>query len=169
MSITTHLKPYNREEALRYAHTWSYGRNPKYLDFSLLGGDCTNFISQCLYAGCSHMNFTPTYGWYYLSSSNRTASWTGVNFLHKFLTQNKGAGPFGQEVPIHKVTLGDLIQLADAQGTFYHSLIIVALLGPPSPSNLLIATHTLDSNYRPLETYNYFTARFIHIEGCRTS
>ena len=26
-------------------------RNPAYLDFHGLGGDCTNFVSQCLYAG----------------------------------------------------------------------------------------------------------------------
>ncbi|WP_308415519.1 amidase domain-containing protein [Sporanaerobium hydrogeniformans] len=162
------LKPYNRKNALRYAHAWSYFRNPNYMDFSLLGGDCTNFISQCLYAGCEIMNPTPVYGWYYWSPSQRTASWTGVKFLHKFLTQNEGIGPFGKEVTIDEVLPGDIIQLANAENTFYHSLLIVAVLGSPSPSNLLIATHTLDSDYRPLATYDYFFARFIHIEGIRT-
>ena len=38
------------EKAVRYAGKWAYGRNPAYFDFDGLGGDCTNFISQCIYA-----------------------------------------------------------------------------------------------------------------------
>ena len=37
---------YDRERAVAYAHQWAYSRNPAYYDFSVLGGDCTNFISQ---------------------------------------------------------------------------------------------------------------------------
>ena len=51
---------YNRENAVAYAKKWAYGRNPKYYDFSDLGGDCTNFASQCIYAGSGIMNYTPT-------------------------------------------------------------------------------------------------------------
>lgn len=58
---------YNRANAVAYAKKWAYGRNPKYYDFSDLGGDCTNFASQCIYAGSGVMNYTPTYGWYYIS------------------------------------------------------------------------------------------------------
>jgi len=32
---------YNRANAVAYAKKWAYGRNPKYYDFSDLGGDCT--------------------------------------------------------------------------------------------------------------------------------
>lgn len=42
---------YDREKAVAYAHKWAYGRNPAYADFSAMGGDCTNFLSQCLHAG----------------------------------------------------------------------------------------------------------------------
>ena len=41
---------YNREEAVSYARKWALGRNPAYFDFQKLGGDCTNFASQCIYA-----------------------------------------------------------------------------------------------------------------------
>ena len=51
---------YNRANAVAYAKKWAYGRNPKYYDFSDLGGDCTNFASQCIYAGSGVMNYTPT-------------------------------------------------------------------------------------------------------------
>ena len=84
---------YNRANAVAYAKKWAYGRNPKYYDFSDLGGDCTNFASQCIYAGSGVMNYTPTYGWYYISVNNRAPAWTGVDELYRFLTTNRGAGP----------------------------------------------------------------------------
>ena len=79
---------YNREKAVAYAHQWAYRRNPAFLDFQELGGDCTNYASQCIFAGAGIMNYTPVYGWYYINGNNRTASWTGVVYLYNFLTQN---------------------------------------------------------------------------------
>ncbi len=158
---------YNRPAAVRYAHTWSHSRNPKYLDFSQLGGDCTNFISQCLYAGSGVMNYTPVYGWYYISSSNRTASWTGARFLYKFLTTNKGIGPFASEVSLSELALGDVIHLARKDGHIYHSLIVVQIGSPATYENTLIATHTFDADYNPLSNYTFDQARFLHIEGVR--
>lgn len=49
---------YDRKAAVEYARKWAYGRNPAYYDFSRLGGDCTNYASQCLYAGSDVMNYT---------------------------------------------------------------------------------------------------------------
>ena len=74
--------PYNRADAVNYAAEWAFRRNPKYYDFSGIGGDCTSFVSQCIYAGAKVMNFTTNTGWYYISSDNRTPSWTGVSFLY---------------------------------------------------------------------------------------
>ncbi len=53
------MKPYDRAAALRYAEQWAMRRNPDFFDFEELGGDCTNFASQCLYAGSRVMNFAP--------------------------------------------------------------------------------------------------------------
>ncbi len=44
------IKEYNRENAVEYAKIWAYKRNPKYYNFDPVGGDCTSFVSQCLYA-----------------------------------------------------------------------------------------------------------------------
>ena len=71
-------REYERRRALEYARRWAYGRNPLFYNFTGIGGDCTNFISQCLLAGCCVMNCTPTFGWYYRSSSDRAPAWTGV-------------------------------------------------------------------------------------------
>ena len=51
--------PYDRRAAVRYAHRWAYGRNPAYYDYEEVGGDCTSFASQSLYAGIGKMEYTP--------------------------------------------------------------------------------------------------------------
>ncbi|MDE5667595.1 MAG: amidase domain-containing protein, partial [Clostridia bacterium] len=76
---------YDRQAAYEYAKKWAFSRNPAFYDFSKIGGDCTNFASQCIYAGAKIMNFTPTFGWFYRSANDRTPSWTGVQFLYNFL------------------------------------------------------------------------------------
>lgn len=45
------ISSYNPEKAIAYAQKWAYSRNPIYSDYSDLGGDCANFVSQCLIAG----------------------------------------------------------------------------------------------------------------------
>ena len=57
---------YNRERARAYAERWAFDRNPLFADYTGIGGNCTNFVSQCVYAGSCRMNFTPVFGWYYI-------------------------------------------------------------------------------------------------------
>lgn len=159
------VKPYERDQAVAYAQTWALSRNPKYYDFHGIGGDCTNFISQCLYAGSHVMNFTPTFGWYYISPSNRAPAWTGVNYLYNFLIKNNKKAVFAEEVDISEVKLGDVIQLAKKEIGFYHSLLITEVGDVPSVDNISISTHTIDSLNRPLNTYQYDSLRCLHILG----
>ncbi len=154
--------PYNRLAAVSYARRWALTRNPIYYDFSEIGGDCTNFASQCIYAGAPVMNFTPTYGWYYISPDERSPSWTGVEYLYSFLVNNNSVGPFGREVPRENVQIGDIVQLGRENGTYYHSLVIVSTF----PS-IHIAAHSDDYLERPLDAYSYDRVRFIHIDGVR--
>ena len=42
---------YNAQKAYNYAKRWALDRNPNYYDYSEEGGDCANFVSQCLIAG----------------------------------------------------------------------------------------------------------------------
>ena len=154
--------PYDRSAAISYAREWAFRRNPRFLDFSDIGGDCTNFVSQCIYAGSGVMNFTPVFGWYYLSSSNRTASWTGVEYLYNFLTANEGVGPFGREVGEDEAEIGDVVQLGDAEGDFYHTIIITSLY-----PEILVASHSKDAFDRPLSSYDFEAVRLIHIDGVR--
>ena len=155
---------YNRDRALAYAREWAFSRNPLFIDYTGFGGDCTSFVSQCLFAGSCKMNFTPVFGWYYLDADTRTASWTGVQFFYNFLTNNNGEGPFGSEVEESALRVGDVVQLRNAEGTYYHTLLVT---GRDSTGGLLVAAHSDDAFDRPLSTYNYAGARYLHVEGVR--
>ena len=80
---------YNRMTAVSYAHFWAFRRNPAYYNFDSIGGDCTNFASQVLYAGSGVMDYRPVYGWFYRSTNDRTASWTGVEYLYNYLVRSE--------------------------------------------------------------------------------
>ena len=154
---------YNRTAAVNYAKNWAYRRNPQYFDFSDIGGDCTNFASQCLYAGAGIMNYTPVFGWFYISTNNRTPSWTGVNQLYDFLVNIKSAGPQGEIVPLSRIQNGDIIHLKFNPGSrFDHSHVVVDR-GSGTPSTIMVAAHSNDSDCRPLSTYRYLDLRPIHI------
>ena len=153
---------YDRSKAVAYAHQWAHGRNPAYYNFDRLGGDCTNFVSQCLYAGCGVMNHTRDVGWYYHSVNDRAAAWTGVEYLHRFLIGNQGTGPYGKEQPIQSSRPGDIIQLSFDGKVYSHSLFVVS-----AAPHILVSTHTDDWDNRPVNTYHYQQIRSIQIQGVR--
>ncbi|MBQ8209083.1 MAG: amidase domain-containing protein [Clostridia bacterium] len=153
---------YNRYAAAEYAKKWALSRNDEYYNFDSIGGDCTNFASQCIYAGAKIMNFTPDTGWYYRSVNDRSAAWTGVEYLYKFLVNNKGAGPFAHTVAENEIRTGDIIQLGRNDGSFYHSLVVTQ-----TAPHIRISAHTYDSLNRRLDSYVYETIRYIHIDGVR--
>ncbi len=161
---------YNRERAVAYARKWAFRRNPAYYNFDLLGGDCTNFASQCLFAGLGIMNYTPDLGWFYRSLASRAAAWTGVEYFYNFLIANAtgmgvgdGAGPFAEEVNVSELQIGDFIQLGRDTGDFYHTPVVVGFNGVEP----LLAAHTYDAFDRPLSTYRYEKLRCLHILGGR--
>lgn len=157
---------YDRMAAVRYAHRWAFGRNPKFYDYEKLGGDCTNFASQCIFAGSGVMNFTPTYGWYYIDANQKAPAWTGVEYLWNFLTRTgTSVGPIGQPCSLEQLRPGDLIQLSFSGAGFQHSPIVVSARRPITPETLLVAAHSYDADNRPLSTYEYRSARFLHILG----
>ncbi len=162
-------KRYYRENAVAYARRWALDRNPLFPDFTGRGGDCTNFVSQCLLAGACTMDYTPTFGWYYISEGDRAPAWAGVEYLYDFLVgegdfppNTDRPGPYGRQVPIGRAQPGDVIQLARG-GDYYHTLLVSGLEG----SEILVAAHADDTLDRRLSTYQYDTARLLHIDGVR--
>lgn len=158
--------PYNRAAAVAYAHRWAFGRNPKYYDYEEIGGDCTNFASQCLYAGTGIMNFTPTFGWYYIDPNNKAPAWTGVEYFRNFLLRKEvSQGPFAEETTLEDLQPGDFIQFNFKGEVFSHTPIVVKIGSPARPENTLLAAHSYDADFRPLSTYIYQTIRYLHILG----
>ena len=158
------MKEYIRKNALANAKKWAYARNPAYFAFDKVGGDCTSFVSQCLYAGSKVMNFTPVFGWYYINSTQRSPSWTGVQYLYDFLTSNTGPGPFAKEVSRDEIQVADIIQLGNSE-RFYHSLLVNALTN----DNIFVAAHDFDAYMKNLNTYSFERIRFLHIIGVNPS
>ena len=161
------LIPYDRLAAVEYAHRWAFGRNPRFYDYEHIGGDCTNFASQCIYAGSGAMNYTPTFGWYYISADDKAPAWTGVVFLHNFLVRPEPSpGPVCEVTQeLEKAEPGDVIQLIFEGNVFQHSPVVINTDGSGNPSGIQVAAHSYDANCRPLSSYLYQQYRVLHILG----
>lgn len=117
------------------------------------------------------MNFTPTYGWYYLSPDSRAPAWSGVNELYDFLTgkpeftqANGSVGPFATDfTESQKIEFGDVVQLSNDSGNFYHTLIISGF----TENDILVCANSDNALDRPLSSYNFAGVRILHIEGAR--
>ncbi len=162
-------KRYNRENAVLYARTWALSRNPLFADFTGRGGNCTNFVSQCLLAGSCAMEYSNPFGWFYLSEGERAPAWTGVEFLYDYLVgsgdypeNGNRSGPYGREVRMNRVQVGDVVQLA-REGDYYHTLLVTGF----DRGDILVSAQSDDALDRRLSTYNYEELRFIHIDGVR--
>ena len=156
-----HFVNYNRKNAIEYAKQWAESRNSVYMNFDGMGGDCTNFASQCLFAGVNVMNYQKDVGWYYISPNDRAAAWSGAEYFARFMLNNKAEGPFAVAMSINNLEAGDFISLNN--GTeYYHTLIVTGL---SADGTLLVSAHTDDAYMRRLDTYTYHSVTGIHILG----
>lgn len=157
------VKNYNRQYAYAYAARWAYERNPLFYNFTGIGGDCTNFVSQCIYAGCCEMNYNKINGWYYADVNDRSPSWTGVSFFYDFIITNKLNGPFGYETSVDEMEIGDVVQLRNEMDRHYHTLLVTGF----EPGSILVSAHSDDAFNRRLDSYKFAGARYLHIAGYR--
>ena len=155
------MKKYNRQKAVEYARKWALGKNPYYYHFEGIGGDCTNFVSQCLLAGGAKMNYDKYYGWFYISKDNRSPSWTSVKYFERFLLSNKIPGVKAEITPLNKLEIGDIIQIRQNPNEFNHTVIITNILD----GEFYVCSHSYDALDKPLSHYNYLELKGIHIIG----
>ena len=152
------IKPYNRRSAVAYAHKWALGANPDFYHFGGIGGDCTNFISQCLLAGGGEMIEKPN-GWFYVSKDYRSPSWTSVEALQNFLLdQNEGL--VASISDISSLEEGDIVQLRQNKDRFNHTLIITKKV----ESEIYVCAHSNDALDKNLNEYYYIERIGLHIE-----
>lgn len=153
------MKVYNRLNAVRYAKQYALSPNPRFYHFKDLGGDCTNFISQCLLAGGCAMIYDKAKGWFYNSISDRSYSWTGVAFLQQFLLSPTVGGPKAKICNLQDLEVGDIIQLRQNDTHFNHTLFISNIV----KDEIYVCAHSDDSLDRKLSTYSYKQLLPLHI------
>ena len=152
---------YNRDLAVKYARKYALNYNPNYFHFDGIGGDCTNFISQCLLAGGGIMNYDKYYGWFYINKDNRAPSWTSVKYLQRFLLSENSPGFKVKIVPINELEVGDIIQIRQTPNEFNHTVIITKI----TDSEIYVCSHSYDALDKPLSEYTYLELKGIHILG----
>lgn len=172
MSKTHSLDRYSRRNAVDYALTYALHPNPEYRYFLVagnLGGDCSNFISQCLYAGGAPMDFGSQRPWWYKKSPRGnmndtwSISWAVAHSLYwclKVRNELKLPGLKGEEVPDDSLMqLGDVIQFEDFNGMVYHSGIVTSFAVEGGRKVPLISHHTYNAINVP---YTEHSAKKIH-------
>ncbi|MER1986403.1 MAG: amidase domain-containing protein [Solibacillus sp.] len=145
---------YNRQLAVDYARKWWNSSNPR---FPVFQDDCTNFISQCLYAGGAPMRGQPNRaeGWWMVGEGERWSfSWSVAHSLRWYLeTSQRGLRATRVYSP-SELQIGDVIFYDfTGDGRIDHSVIVTSIrAGVP-----YIHAHTSNSADR-LYTYEDSTA-----------
>ena len=145
---------YDRFRAFRYAELWWNGWNP---NFPRLRDDCTNFISQCLFAGKIPMKQKKSRaeGWWMDIGSQPEAerwsySWTVTEAFRQYLIHSLGAKIVRKP---EELKIGDVIVYDwDGSGHVHHATMVTDFDNQGDP---LVNAHTNPSyhrNYRYLDS-----------------
>ncbi|TLS48964.1 amidase domain-containing protein [Paenibacillus antri] len=141
---------YDREAARDYAERHWNEPNPQFIHFDV---DCTNYVSQCLYAGGAPMAYSAgrESGWWYRGRSGSrehwSYSWSVAHALHWYLMGGRNEGLAADRVPAPEdLAIGDVICYDfDGDGRFEHSAIVTGADGSGMP---LVNAHTTNSRAR---------------------
>ena len=182
---------YNRDEVYHWAYSHWNNYSKEYLNFGdekWKGGDCTNFVSQCLRAGGASNDKSGAFQWYYnkkgtLATSNDDYSWTwstsrGLNSTLSGNFKNNEFGPKATQKVINGdnqydpsigefVVPGDIIQYHwKNKSAISHAAVIVGMIYNSAKTRYepVIAEHTEDSWFTPW-TNNAYKTYFVHITG----
>lgn len=140
-------RAYNETSAMAYADKWDgtkrnpayRERNPAYRDFTSIGGDCANFVSQILSNSGMAMrqgsNTDNSSYWFYNGSnlSQISGSWRGANMFRWHWSSRAGKvtdvsatqtkNNFKSAV-YDKAYQGDVISLINSNGSAYHTIFV---------------------------------------------
>lgn len=126
------ITTYSRDKAVNYAINYAINPNPAYKYFPIVGdngGDCTNFTSQCLFAGGAPMIFSGKNIWWH-NNSGWSISWATAHSLYWYLkinAHNNLYGAKGREVSsITLLEKGDIIFYENQIGKITHSAMITS-------------------------------------------
>lgn len=161
---------YQRDKVAAYADRWWNGANPNYLHFEV---DCSNYVSQCLFAGGAAMIYTGkrASGWWYQGRTGNqelwSYSWAVAHSLQLYLLSAKTGVRAEQKQHPQQLELGDVIAYSwEGNGIYGHSVIVTAFTSDGMP---LVNAHTVDSKHRYWDYRDSYAwtvrtqYRFLHI------
>ncbi len=162
---------YSRNASVGYAYRWYNGRNPHYNDFTSSGGDCANFVSQCLIAGgLSLHNGTDGSGYGVYPDADRPTTYSNgtipyCDYLHQHLVNYQPVDyayvtTANATIPSW-IEVGDVIIFGNSTDYWQHAMLVVW----KGTDDLGLAAHTTDTwNASFWTELNYFgLANFYHI------
>ncbi|WP_341280998.1 amidase domain-containing protein [Paenibacillus sp. FSL H8-0537] len=163
---------YRRDLAAAYADRWWNEPNPAYEEFEV---NCTNYISQSVFAGNAPMNYTGNRGsgwWYKGRNGGRewwSYSWSVSNALTNYLSTPRQSGLRARVVDsAEELQLGDVITYDwNGDNRFQHSTIVTAFDAAGMP---LVNANTVPSRHRYWDYRDSYAwteqtrYRFFHIE-----
>ena len=163
---------YDRETAVSYARRWALDRNPAYTDYELWGGDCTNFISQCLRNGQIPMDYNGSselQKWYWNSDNSRTPAWTAAEPFYKYVIGNNSEntqnfGIYARNANYNELEIGDIVQLVYDNKACHNMIISEVILEGEYLIDYLVCQHTYDLLDYPL-SLKVGERRYIKILG----
>ena len=167
--------PYDRQAALDYALQYTAARNPAWDDYAGMGGNCQNYVSQCLYAGGIPMDTTGAAVWKWFdgtvandtTAAGRSSSWSGVDEFLAYAEGNTGYGLAAQTgAPYLTGQPGDLIQMGE-NGSWRHVVIISQTVTDESGQTIDYLVHSNTSNLEnwPASLYGYPQRLLTRIAG----
>jgi len=140
---------YHREKAVQYADQWWNNYNPQFRSFEV---DCTNYVSQCLWAGGAPMDYgNKSNGWWYKWGATRSTdtwsySWSVSHSFRWYLQSGYNRLKATEVTSPSKLTIGDVILYDfDGDGKWQHSTIVTAITLGGMP---LVNAHTVNSKRR---------------------
>ncbi|MDA3128545.1 hypothetical protein GJS40_00505 [Aliibacillus thermotolerans] len=135
---------YNRRAAVQYAERWWNDYNPAFHAFQ---NDCTNYVSQCLYAGGAPMRGAPdrNQGWWYHGNA-WSYSWAVAHSLRWHLSSSLTGLTAVEKNEATELGLGDVICYDfNGDGRWQHTTIVTNFDGNGEP---LVNAHTSNSRSR---------------------
>ena len=128
---------YNVSNVVSYADQYWYNYNPAYANFNDVGGDCANYTSQSIFAGGMPQVVGTPYGmdgWYYKTSTDRSATWTSAWRLRDWMAANRGK----------LITSPSNSQVFKGSPVFYNDDHATICVGRDSSGTAIINSHNYD-------------------------
>ena len=127
------VSAYDVNSVISYADKYWSNYNPNYSNYNSIGGDCANFVSQCLVAGGMQM----TDGWYWYSYDNRSPSWAFCPSMYNYF---KNAGYKIIENPSDSQVIegNPVLYYNSSEDRWSHAAICT---GHDSSGNALVSAH----------------------------